>query len=393
MESGTGRTMPFACKPVENRVNRTALIRPGRNTSSVIPQNDMFAVLESKAWDDATLFVDACAETEGNKEIASFLSTAFHVRDLANVVDALGEDDMLRFWGRSYGTVVGQTFAAMFPEKIGRMMLDSVLRFDDYISGGWTTATRGTEVSVTNMFAECVKAGPLNCPVANYTGPDTTAESLMAELGKVLQELTDDPIVTDIPQAGQPWWQPGVSVYQILKYAFFSYTYRPQQFGLLWYIAYFAFERNWEPIVGPLPGLGNSTNTTTPATPGNSSTTAVDLPWNLGINGLHGIGCSEAAIRAERPEDLASLLEAQSVEGVWADVFSPQAWVCAQWPFVAKEAFNGPFHSINTSYPVLLINGAYDPVTPLSGAREASENLLGSRLLVHKGHGVSDDLS
>lgn len=34
-----------------------------------------------------------------------------------------------------------------------------------------------------------------------------------------------------------------------------------------------------------------------------------------------------------------------------------------------------------------MVNGAHDPITPLSGAWEASTNFLGSRLLTHKGHG------
>lgn len=35
-----------------------------------------------------------------NKEIGSFLGTAFVARDLISVVNALDEDGMLRFWGK-----------------------------------------------------------------------------------------------------------------------------------------------------------------------------------------------------------------------------------------------------------------------------------------------------
>lgn len=54
----------------------------------------------------------------------------------------------------------------------------------------------------------------------------------------------------------------------------------------------------------------------------------------------------------------------------------------------AAERFEGRFENINTSYPVLFASGAFDPITPLSGAWRAASAFKGSRLLVHKGHGV-----
>lgn len=56
----------------------------------------------------------------------------------------------------------------------------------------------------------------------------------------------------------------------------------------------------------------------------------------------------------------------------------------------AAERFTGEFKNINTSYPVMFVNGAYDPITPLSGAWRAASAFKGGRLLVHKGHGVSE---
>jgi pimeloyl-ACP methyl ester carboxylesterase len=373
--SGTGRTMPFACNPV----NTTASSLTKRAEIFTIPQMDVYPLLTSKAWNDAKLFVDSCAETEGNKEIASFLGTPFVAQDMLNIVDAIGEDGLLRFWGRSYSTILGQTFAAMFPDRVGRILLDSTLRLDDYYSGQWNTATRGTEKSVKNFFAECVKSGTTLCPLANYTGPDTTAEFLHQELGKALQDLIDDPVMMPptFAPAGQPWWQPRTTLYQVVKYAFLTQTYRPDQFLSLHAIANLTLHRDWTAL------------STVPEPQASNTTAEVVLPWNLGVNAFHGVGCSDAANRADRPEDLYSVIRAQAVGGSWGDVFGPQVWVCAQWPFRAAERFEGPFAGINTSHPILLVNGAYDPITPLSGAWEASANLMGSRLLVHNGHGVS----
>lgn len=54
---------------------------------------------------------------------------------MVEIVDALNEDGMLRYRGVSYGTLLSQTFAAMFPEKVDRMFLDSVVPLHDYVTG------------------------------------------------------------------------------------------------------------------------------------------------------------------------------------------------------------------------------------------------------------------
>lgn len=364
--------MPFWCLPS----NDTSSILSKRATDYTVPQSDLYDTLTSKAWHDAGVFVASCTNTEGNAEVGSYINTPFVARDMLNIVDALNEDGLLRFWGRSYSSALGQTFAAMFPDRVGRILLDSVFRFDDYFSGQWLTPNRGTEASIVHFFEECVVAGPGICPLANYTGPDTTADDLHLELAKVFQELLDDPIIMPdwyIPP-GAGWWQPGgITLFQSLKYTLLVLAYRPDQYFDLYAVIDRALRRDWTTWFEPPPAPDN--------------TTEIEIPWNLGLNSFHGIACSDAAFRADSPEDMYSLTQAEAGAGSWQDVFAPQTWPCAQWKFKAAESFTGPFTAVNTSFPLLMINGAHDPITPLSGAWEASANFLGSRLLVHNGHG------
>ncbi|CAE6473049.1 unnamed protein product [Rhizoctonia solani] len=72
----------------------------------------------------------ACLEN-GNKPMLESVSTAYVVQDMERIVDALGEDG-LNFWGFSYGTILGSTFAAMRPHLVKRMVLDGVSNAASY---------------------------------------------------------------------------------------------------------------------------------------------------------------------------------------------------------------------------------------------------------------------
>jgi pimeloyl-ACP methyl ester carboxylesterase len=81
------------------------------------------------------------------------MSTAFIARDMMQIVDALGEDGLLRYYGQfklhlryyiglneiqlgfSYGTVLGATVAAMFPDRMDKIVLDGVVNIHEWLYG------------------------------------------------------------------------------------------------------------------------------------------------------------------------------------------------------------------------------------------------------------------
>lgn len=91
-------------------------------------------------------------------DVWEYISTALVVEDLVRMVDKLAEeraqgiakrgltvrqsddtpaaDDTprLQYYGASYGSVIGQTFASVHPERVGRILIDGIVDVEDYFA-------------------------------------------------------------------------------------------------------------------------------------------------------------------------------------------------------------------------------------------------------------------
>ena len=107
-----------------------------------------------------------CEDTLGEEGgILGFASTASVARDMVEIIDKIqelheeersktmaamrgsGQERLdndtgkakeparLQYIGFSYGTLLGNTFASMFPGRVGRMIIDGVAHIDDYMAG------------------------------------------------------------------------------------------------------------------------------------------------------------------------------------------------------------------------------------------------------------------
>ncbi|WP_039933616.1 alpha/beta hydrolase [Streptomyces viridochromogenes] len=80
---------------------------------------------EEKAYlEDATAFGKGCQEDAG--KLMAHVSTADSARDMDRIREVLG-DARMHYFGISYGTELGGTYAHLFPKKVGRMTLDAVV--------------------------------------------------------------------------------------------------------------------------------------------------------------------------------------------------------------------------------------------------------------------------
>jgi pimeloyl-ACP methyl ester carboxylesterase len=78
----------------------------------------------SQFQDAAAAFGEACEENTG--ELLAHVGTDDVARDLDILRSALG-DQQLNYLGKSYGTMIGARYADLFPDTVGRMVLDGAM--------------------------------------------------------------------------------------------------------------------------------------------------------------------------------------------------------------------------------------------------------------------------
>lgn len=117
--------MPFSCFNTSEERAFAALQYP-------IPFIDEYPHALDLGWANMKAWNSGCALKNKDNVNGTLIGTAFVVRDMMKIVDALGEDGKLRLWGLSYGTVLGMTAASMFPERIDRLVLDGVVNIHNY---------------------------------------------------------------------------------------------------------------------------------------------------------------------------------------------------------------------------------------------------------------------
>lgn len=88
LRRGTGNTLPFSCYS-------TAIERSNTQFSVVAGESSDVAL--GSNWASSQVLANACYATQNGT--GGLIGTAFVARDMMRIVDALGEDGLLRYWG------------------------------------------------------------------------------------------------------------------------------------------------------------------------------------------------------------------------------------------------------------------------------------------------------
>lgn len=141
---------------------------------------------EAELTERSEEFAAACdANSDG---ILPFITTINSARDMDLLRAVLG-DEQLNYLGFSYGTFLGATYANVYPEKAGRLVLDGAI--DPSVSGleVGTTQALGFESALRAYMQDCLDSG--SCP---FNG---TLDEAMDDLGALLASVDRKPLKND----------------------------------------------------------------------------------------------------------------------------------------------------------------------------------------------------
>ncbi|KAJ5311534.1 hypothetical protein N7476_007394 [Penicillium atrosanguineum] len=313
---------------------------------------------EVYAW--AQNFFRACSDTMG--EHAMYLNTPQTAADMNSILDALGQEDMI-YWGFSYGSLLGQTYAGLFPERSKRVIIDGVVNQFEWYEGLFEAQSLiDTDTVLDGFFEECINAGADTCTLASLA---TSKEKLRNTVLSYIHMLQQQPIGVYINN----------SVYGLLDYekvwynGFLEALYKPSIWSTL--------ADNMYKLI-----QGNATNAFL------EYANKEIRDWRHEANEF--ITLNDGISGPEHwPQDRQTFLENITPlfnHSLFSPVQSKIYYMRQHWNIPKTHSYV-PRKGVKTTHPMLILSTTYDPVCPLIAAWSANEAFEGSQVIEVKGYG------
>ncbi|KAH8200474.1 hypothetical protein TruAng_005367 [Truncatella angustata] len=286
----------------------------------------------------------------------------------------------IQYWGFSYGSILGNTFASMYPGRVGRLIVDGIADADDYMRGTWLTNLQDTEAIVDYFYKSCFEQGD-KCPLKR--SPDTKWQDLKQRVDDFISQTDENPIsvLTDKKIV--------VITGTEVNNAFIKPVYGPfKLFRPLAELLSGTLEGNYTLLLSELeakaPRLHDSCVLL------NSSATAL-----LSQDAQHAIKCADGEDETKHGlgyfksymEDLRS--QSHTLGAYWTTI----RFACSGWTIRPKWRFTGPFttpaHDAalvegKPAAPLLFLSTRLDPVTPLRNAVNMASKHPGAAWVVQE---------
>ncbi|KAF2666509.1 alpha/beta-hydrolase [Microthyrium microscopicum] len=345
---GVNGSRPLAsCYPTQEARRQLSPVRESRVEDSA----------EVYAW--AQNYGKACKDTTG--EHGAYINTPQTAADMNSILDAVGQKDLV-YWGFSYGTLLGQTYASLFPERSRRVIIDGVVnQFDWYENVFDAESLEDTDAVFGGFLDECIKAGK-NCSLSAL---GKTKDELWHKILKRADELSEQPLSVYVNS----------TVYGSLDYediiykAIFPSLYKPA---------------NWYDLADRLTKFlnGNATDLLVAHTMSDTWDFVGDSVSFVLINdGLSGPkywpSSRKDMITKTTPWLNQSLFSMMS----YGTYYRKQAWA------IPKTHTFVPKKNVKTVHPLLILSTTYDPVCPLVSAHAANRAFEGSKIVELKSYG------
>ncbi|MET8996622.1 alpha/beta hydrolase [Amycolatopsis sp. NPDC004169] len=283
----------------------------------------------------------ACAASGA---LLNHLSTANVARDMELLRQAVG-DTSLNFYGYSYGTYLGGTYANLFGDRVRAMTLDGTLDLVANATGEPGREHEPVDVradvagaqqqELDRFFAVCAAAGP-KCAFS--------AGDPKQRFAGIFAHASRGPGVASLMKTvGSALYQSG----------------------------------RWKRLAQTLAAM--------PADPGPAAP-VLDPAVPTHSPGFLAVQCLDSD-NPQSPADYAALAARESARQPYFGLSAVYSMAqCVGWPARDDDRYTGPWNRPRP-VPVLVLNNRFDPATPLADAEATAAELGDGRVLVVDGYG------
>ncbi|CAE6371345.1 unnamed protein product [Rhizoctonia solani] len=380
---GVGKTVPraecFTTWTEENSFWEGTIPRAGLEArGNFTNQDDIDAFYKQVPEVDRLLEELGKRCIEYSKDTFQYIGTAAVVRDMIAMHDILeGSDKPIHYWGFSYGTVIGSYFINMFPERVGRVVLDGVVDPELWANKPsyqkWAIEPESTDQAFNGFLQECAAAGSSRCAIASS---DSNPETIR----KYVFDLIDS------------------AYYYKLKVGPTA-RYRSADIRSMIYHGMYT-PSSWSKLARDLAkaheflerATGRQTARSLPAS-------LVDtLPLQSAANNIstndypapdyafQGVTCADATDPGSTStKDVFDFLVhvTRTVSPMFGPSWGDGGFYCHHWPVRAVERYTGPWNK-QLANPILVIGNKADPVTPFVSAKKVADALGDSAALIQQ---------
>ncbi len=391
---GTGASAPVTCAASTEEQQSLAL---AGQSGFPTPGN---ATELASANQQARQIAQGCAAR--NQDLLSHVGTLRFARDL-DVLRAALQSPRLNLYGYSYGTLLGQVAANVFPDRTGAVVLDGVAT-PDWFTGpaavpSWNrvNADVGTAQTLAEFFRACDQAGAAQCALAGNAARTYSA---------LAHRLLKQPVSLPLNGAEEPFdYSDLVSISQELLFVEADWPILGALVHAVGNAATDVPDRHASAAAGALittarartgaaftaahrrTGATRSPNSAGSTGNAGSTVEPVAADYNNYADANWAITCADSpnpgnpanysVIGQLRDKTVAPYFGSR-----WASVTRP----CAFWSARSSEKWTGPWNS-TTQQPILVIGNRFDPATPYTNAVRVNKLLPNSTLLTLNGVG------
>ncbi|MET9604262.1 alpha/beta hydrolase [Streptomyces sp. NPDC006512] len=308
--------------------------------------------------EDVRKITEACKQNSA--KVLPHVGTANAARDMDLMRQVLG-DQKLNYFGISYGTELGGVYAHLFPQNVGRTVLDAVVDpTSDEVQRSLGQA-KGFQLALDHAMKYCRDKYTANCP----TGPSAAEGN--KRIAALLEKLKTKPAPT---QSGRKL---------------------TSELALTGIVATLYDEEGWDYLVQ---GLGEVMQDGT----GNNLLLFADSYNGRDEKGRYdnshaaqmAISCADTNRRYTVEEMKAQEPAFRAASPVFGPFLAEGLIGCAEWP--VRGTTDKPVVGAAGAAPIVVIGNTGDPATPVEGAKRMAEALgkgVGVNVTVEgEGHGT-----